>query len=109
VLARERVEREGLKNVDYVTGDAVTLPLESNSIDVAFLVSVLGEVEQPQVALREILRVLRPGGTLSLTEHRISDPHALPKRELVRTAEAAGFRKAAEYGRWLSYTVNFRA
>ncbi len=70
MLARERVEREGLKNVDYVTGDAVTLPLESNSIDVAFLVSVLGEVEQPQVALREILRVLRPGGTLSLTERQ---------------------------------------
>lgn len=107
-MARDRLQKRGLANVDYLRGDAVALPLESGSIDVAFLVAVLGEIPDPQAALREIRRVLRAEGTLSLTEHTLGDPHSLSTRDLARMTEEAGFRMVAQHGRWLSRTVAFR-
>jgi ubiquinone/menaquinone biosynthesis C-methylase UbiE len=108
-MARERLSSTGFTNVEYFAGDAVSLPLESDSVDVAFLVAVLGEVPEPLAALHEVMRVLRPGGLLSLTEHSIGDPHSLSQSELVRMAEGAGFQLTGSHGRWLSQTVDFRA
>ena len=67
-MARKRLERKGITNVEYRQGDAVSLPAEDESFDVAFLVAVLGEVPDRGAALREIRRVLRPVGLLSITE-----------------------------------------
>jgi SAM-dependent methyltransferase len=44
--------------------DATHLPLKDGCIDVAFLVTVLGEVPDADAALGELHRVLKPGGAL---------------------------------------------
>ena len=108
-MARDRMQSAGLTNAEYLLGDAVSLPLETDSVDVVFLVAVLGEVAEPRVALREIHRVLRPGGKRSLTEQSLGDPHSTPASQLVEMAEEAGFRRDTSYGRWLSRTLTFRA
>jgi len=107
-MARERLEGKGFTNVEYYRADAVSLPLESESFDVVFLVAVLGEVPDRSSCLQEIRRVLRPEGMLSITEFKLGDPDFISRPEMVRYVEAADFRFCAIYGNFLSYTVNFR-
>ncbi len=52
----------------YLVGDAEVLPLPDNSVDVAVARSVLVHVADTGAAARELARVLRPGGRLSLRE-----------------------------------------
>jgi ubiquinone/menaquinone biosynthesis C-methylase UbiE len=55
------------------------LPFEDESFDTVTLVYVLCTVPDPGAALREIARVLRPGGRLLFIEHvRGEIPKALP-------------------------------
>lgn len=108
-MARERLEHAGLTNVEYVPADAASLPLEAGSVDVAFMVAVLGEVPAPSDVLNETRRVLRPGGMLSLTERMVFVPHSFPSSDVVKMATAAGFEHTAGYEGPLSSTLNFRA
>ena len=86
-----RAERRGIANVEPVLGDATALPYENSSIDGAFLVTVLGEIPDQCAALRELQRVLRPGGRAVFGE-TVFDPHLVPLTALKRRGEAAGLR-----------------
>ena len=59
-----RAREKGLWNVNPTRGDAQDLPYEDDSFDAAILITVLGEIPDQDAALREIARVLRPGGRL---------------------------------------------
>jgi arsenite methyltransferase len=52
----------------YLVGDADVLPLPDASVDVAVLGAALGRLADTSAAVRELARVLRPGGRLSLRE-----------------------------------------
>lgn len=53
---------ETFRNVRFVEGDLERLPLGDATVDAAVTVLVLHHVEDPQRALDEIRRVLKPGG-----------------------------------------------
>lgn len=67
-----------LKEVDYkildkvpdyhpdIVGDIHNLPFEDASIDAIICISILEHVEEPQRAVRELHRVLKPGGVCFL-------------------------------------------
>jgi ubiquinone/menaquinone biosynthesis C-methylase UbiE len=76
-------------------------------VDRAFLITVLPEIPEPQRALCELRRVLRPGGVLSVTEEFLSPSYPLA-RTVVRWAEEAGFVLTEQWGNWWIYTLNFR-
>lgn len=57
-------------NVTGGTGSA--LPLQDGSVDGAVLSMVLCSVPNPQSTVTELMRVLRPGGTLVFLEHHAS-------------------------------------
>ena len=82
--------------------------MESESFDVALLVAVLGEVPDRSACLGELRRVLCPEGLLSIAEFRLGDPDFIPKPEMIRSVEDAGFRFCATNENLLSYTTNFR-
>ena len=52
--------------LDYVS-DIVDIPVESGSFDVALCAEVLEHVPEPILAVREIVRTLRPGGKLLIS------------------------------------------
>jgi SAM-dependent methyltransferase len=52
----------------FVEGDATKLPLPDNSFDVVTCQTVLMHLARPREALREMLRILRPGGLLVCVE-----------------------------------------
>jgi ubiquinone/menaquinone biosynthesis C-methylase UbiE len=103
----ERVRLARLTNVETHVASAYELPLEDDSVDRAFLVTVLPEIPDPVRGLHEVYRVLKPGGVFSTTEEFL-DPDYPRRRTTIDWAEAAGFEVAERYGSWLLYTLNFR-
>jgi enediyne biosynthesis protein CalE5 len=66
VTAKDEAERLGLKNIEFRQCAADSLPFANDSFDA--VVSRLGAMffPDPVAALREMLRVTKPGGTLTL-------------------------------------------
>ncbi|HEX9298265.1 MAG TPA: metalloregulator ArsR/SmtB family transcription factor, partial [Polyangiaceae bacterium] len=62
--ARERAKSLGLSNVEFVKADLRDLPLDDASVDAAFATLVLHHAPSPTAALKEMARILRPGGIL---------------------------------------------
>ena len=66
---RTRAEAEKMADrLDWVVGDAMALPFESNSFDVYTISFGIRNVTRPQDALAEAYRVLKPGGRLMVLE-----------------------------------------
>jgi ubiquinone/menaquinone biosynthesis C-methylase UbiE len=61
--------------IEIVDGVAESLPADDDSFDAAVLTGVLCTVPDPAAALREVRRVLVPGGALHFWEH-VRSPHA---------------------------------
>jgi ubiquinone/menaquinone biosynthesis C-methylase UbiE len=97
----------GVSNIEPTLGDAAALPYPDTVFDGAFLVTVLGEVPDPDSALRELRRVLKPGGRLVVGETAIGDPHYVTPRKLRERAEAAGFALDRQAGPWAGYFARF--
>ncbi|MBN2085736.1 MAG: methyltransferase domain-containing protein [Anaerolineales bacterium] len=104
----QRAREAGLRNIETRVAGAYDLPLADASVDRAFLVTVLPEIPDRARALGELRRVLKPGGTLSITEEFL-DPDYLFAPETIRLVESAGFRLAQRYGGLWVYTLNFSA
>jgi ubiquinone/menaquinone biosynthesis C-methylase UbiE len=67
--ARRRLAASGLgRRVDLVRGDAMALPFEPGAFDVAHVERVLMHLADPAAAIRELVRVTRPGGRVVCAE-----------------------------------------
>lgn len=60
--ARRRAAADGLANADFVQGDVLALPFEDGRFDVVWSKHLLQWVGQREQALKEFVRVTRPGG-----------------------------------------------
>lgn len=69
--AKRRADKLGV-DVRLVEGDAQALPFEDNSFDSVVTTCVFCSVPDPVQGLREIHRVLKPGGKLLMLEHVLS-------------------------------------
>jgi ubiquinone/menaquinone biosynthesis C-methylase UbiE len=103
----ERAAKAGVMNLTALVGDATSLKLPDVSVDLVILSTVLGEIPDRAAALAECFRVLKSGGTLSITEI-IGDPHYQTRAKAQRLAEAAGFELNLIEGGFRSYTATFR-
>jgi ubiquinone/menaquinone biosynthesis C-methylase UbiE len=81
-VARSNLEKSGISKASIRLGDIFNLPLESGGYDLVTIHQVLHYLEEPQFAITEAARMLRPGGRLLIVDfapHRIdalrSDHH----------------------------------
>jgi predicted methyltransferase len=97
-LLNRRIQAEGLTNVTPVLGAMEDPKLPNASIDLAIMVDVYHEMQNPQVFLQKLRPVFRPGGRLVLVEFRKEDPnvpilqvHKMSVAEVKLELEAEGF------------------
>ncbi len=115
---RARCVKAGLRNVEFKSGDAEHLPFAEGEFDGAVTRAALHHFADPQRAIAEMFRVLRPGGVAVFADvissedaeesrlhnaiERLRDPshvRMLPASELQSAARRAGFGEL-QTARW---------
>ena len=95
-----------VQNVEARVADVYKMPFVDNSFDAITMIAVLGEIPEPQRALTECYRVLKPGGILANSE-LLPDPDYKRPVTLQREVEAAGFQFEQKLGNIFIYTMRF--
>lgn len=67
-FARNKVEALGLENVEFRTGDAHNPPLQPEEADLVTMVMILHHLENPEVAITESVKAIKPGGNLLIID-----------------------------------------
>lgn len=74
--------------IDYRVGESKNLPVQNETVDYVFANMYLHHVEFPMDAIKEMARILKPGGRLVITD---LDEHAFE------------FLKTEHHDRWLGF------
>jgi ubiquinone/menaquinone biosynthesis C-methylase UbiE len=82
--ARMNAELRGLHNVEFRQGDIENMPVTTNTADVIVSNCVLNLIPNKDAVMKEIYRVLKPGGHFSISDIVLEDE--LP-REIKEAAE----------------------
>ena len=74
---QRKVEKEGLDNVKILFADAAKTGLPDESVDLAFLFGVIHALEDVDAVMREMHRVLKANGILSVQKSWWSEKHLI--------------------------------
>jgi ubiquinone/menaquinone biosynthesis C-methylase UbiE len=85
-----RAEQKSIGTIVPTLADAHHLPFEDVVFDAAYLVTALGEIPDPGIALSELRRVLKPTGRLVVGE--FFDRHQIRPARLISLGADAGLR-----------------
>ena len=72
---RDKVGESGRANVEVVEAGAESLPAGDDEFDTVIATLVFCTIPDPQAALAEVARVLKPGGRMLFMEHVRADSH----------------------------------
>ena len=101
-----RAQSEGIDNIEAKVADVYDLPFEDGLFDAIYMIAVIGEIPEPDKAMRKLYRVLSPSGTLAFSEV-LQDTDYLWAGTLIRKAASAGFRLGKKVGNVFYYTLIF--
>ncbi len=96
-----------IRNVELKQASAYSLPFEEGKLDLVYMVAVLQEIPDRGRALREIRRVLKPGGIIAVTEI-LPDPDYPLRSTTIRICQREGFILDGNFGNLWNYTVRFK-
>lgn len=96
LVARTNLQAAGLDKIMLRPGDMYRLPFDDASFDTVTVEQVLREAKEPQRALAEAARILRPGGQLLLADigpaGNGAEARVFAEGSLRKWARAAGLR-----------------
>src|SRR6516162_1346287 len=96
MLARER----GLANVEFLVASIYQLPFADCSVGATFTCAVLQHLAAPLAALKEIRRVLKPGGVIGIVDGSSTITFRYPTNPLLETWDKLrGLQRAYNTGR----------
>ncbi len=88
MLAKMKTKFARVMGIDYHVGEAEKLPIPNETVDYTFANMYLHHVEMPPKAIEEMVRILKPGGKLVITD---LDEHYFE------------FLKAEHHDRWMGF------
>ncbi len=95
---KRNLEREGVGNIRPLLSEESRIPLADAYLDRALLVVVLHEAEERPAFLREVRRVVKPGGVLVLADwHKAPSPMGPPLEDRVTEEEAVSLLEGAGF------------
>ncbi len=104
---KKKIEKEGITNIIPKIDDAYNLSFEDESVDRVLMIACLPEIPDPIRALKELNRVLKADGMVSLSE-MIPDPDYPRRKTEIKWARSAGFELEEQFGNWFIYQLNFK-
>lgn len=97
MLSEMKQKFAGSDLIDYRQGEACSLPIQDETVDYAFANMYLHHVDIPPAAIKEMARVLKPGGLLVITD---LDEHHFEFLKKEHSDQWMGFLRA-DIQRWL--------
>ncbi len=88
MLEEMRKRFSSVRGIEYRKGEAEKLPIPDETVDFAFANMYLHHIESPLKAIREMMRILKPGGKLVITD---MDEHPFE------------FLKKEHHDRWMGF------
>ncbi len=88
MLEEMRKKFSSAEGIEYCLGAAEKLPIPDEAVDYAFANMYIHHVESPQKAIKEMVRILKPGGELVITD---MDEHEFK------------FLKEEHHDRWMGF------
>ncbi len=79
----KRAREKELKNIETILTDCDT-KLEGNSIDVVLLLDIYHDLSDPESILKELHRILKSNGWLSVDDHHFKDEEIIEKITSIR-------------------------
>jgi ubiquinone/menaquinone biosynthesis C-methylase UbiE len=104
---KKKIQKENVPNIYPKIDDAYNLSFEDKSVDRVLMIACLPEIPDPVRVLKELRRILKPEGLISLSE-MLPDPDYPRRKTEKRWAEEAGFELDEEFGNWFIYQLNFK-
>jgi len=86
--AEERVNAAGIRNITFRQADIHALPFPDDYFDHVFVCFVLEHLPDPARALKNLQRVLKPGGTITVIEGDHGSAYFSPDSRVARKAIA---------------------
>ncbi len=102
-----KAENRDIRNIKLKQASAYDLPFADVSLDLVYMVTVLQEIPDRGRALREIGRVLKAGGILSVTEF-LPDPDYPWRSTVIKVCQREGFILDGNLGNLWNYTLRFK-
>ena len=102
----QQMARRGAANVRPVLGTSADPKLPPNSLDLALMVDVYHEFDQPYEMLAAIVRAVKPGGRVAFVEFRANDPQVPIKASHTMTEEQVRREAAVHSLVWIATTRN---
>jgi ubiquinone/menaquinone biosynthesis C-methylase UbiE len=90
--ARASAAEARADNVRFEVGDVHKLPYPDGAFDAVFAQAMLMHVPDPLLPLKEMRRVLRPGGIIGIADADLAGEYTVPETPLMREAEALALR-----------------
>jgi SAM-dependent methyltransferase len=87
--ATKVIESLGINNVEFRHADVFDLPFDDDQFDHVFVCFLLEHLAEPLIALRELKRVLKPGGTITVIEGDHGSTYFYPDSEFAQRAVQA--------------------
>jgi len=82
--ARKAAAESGITDIEYIYGDAAALLLEDDEFDFVMCRHALQVFNEPELIVKELYRICKPGGRVYITNEKISECAGEPYSESIQ-------------------------